>query len=214
MIPSAWLKSLPNRNLSTPLSIVATVLLSFSHVAFGTALDDFLTGAVSPDAQELRGKLSYWLELAKTAPEPQDRGIAVANLQFLAWLLLDLPGATPAAMQLLDEWVLPNAALLRSQPQTSACSWESVTFGAYASYKRVGDAPRQKRVLELISSQARDPGLRNMAILRLAGLSVDAGDLRQALEIATKADAWGEFSKERSLLIEYCRQKLKEQTSR
>lgn len=177
-------------------------------------MDDFLTGRVSPDAQELREKLSYWLEQAKAAPKPEDRGVAVANLQFLAWMLLDAPSATPAAMELLDKWVLPNGAFLRSQPETSACSWENVFYGAYASYKRVGDPARQKRVLEIISSQARNPGLRNMAILRLAGLSVDAGDLRQALEIATKADAWGEFSSARASLIAYCKQKLKEQMTR
>ena len=176
-----------------------------------SALNDFLGGQIPPVEQESCEKLSYWLRQSKTASRVDDRGIAIGNLQFIAWQLLDIPDATPVALELLDGRVLPNGVLLRSQPKTSACSWENVFLGAYACYKRMGDLVRQKRVLELISSQACDPGVRNMAILRLSGLRIDAGDLKQAIAIASKADATGELSSARASLIEDCTEQLKKQ---
>jgi hypothetical protein len=35
-----------------------------------------------------REDVAGWLEKARTAPLPQDRGIAIANLQNCAWVLL------------------------------------------------------------------------------------------------------------------------------
>ena len=139
----------------------ASVLAEFST----SALTDFLTGRIAPEVSEFgeirmtREDVAGWLEKARTAPLPHDRGIAIANLQNCAWVLLDVPATKPAALELLNVWVLPNVTLLRSQPRTSACSWENVVTGAYACYKRAGDPQRERGVLELLSTQARDPAV-------------------------------------------------------
>ncbi|MGA7213262.1 MAG: hypothetical protein WBX20_03560, partial [Terrimicrobiaceae bacterium] len=166
------------------------------------ALTDFLPGRIAPEVSEsgeirmTRKDVATWMEKARTARQPRDRGIAIANLQNCAWVLLSIPGAKPAALELLNLWVMPNVTSLRSQPRTS--SYENVVTGAYASYRQAGDAHGQRRVLELLSTQARDPRLRDLALLRLAGLKAAEGNLTDAIEIARKADARGEFAQPRA----------------
>jgi hypothetical protein len=101
-----------------------------------------LAGHIAPEVLEFgeirmtRADISDWLKRLRTTRRPQEQGIAVANLQNSAWMLLDVPAARPAAIELLDQWVLPNATLLRGLPRSSACSWENVIMGAYACYKK------------------------------------------------------------------------------
>ena len=64
-------------------------------------------------------------------------------------------------------------------------------MGAYACYKQAGDAQGERRVLELLSTQARDPGLRDLALLRLAGLKAAEGNVKDAIDIARRADSNG-----------------------
>jgi hypothetical protein len=127
---------------------------------------------------------------------------------------VSVPGAKPAAIELLNHWVLPNVTLLRSQPRTSACSYENVVMGAYACYKQAGDAKGERRVLELLSTQARDPGLRDLALIRLAGLKATEGKLTEAIEIARRTDARGELAEPRAKLIKTWQQELKEKRAR
>ena len=194
----------------------ASVLAEFST----SALTDFLTGRIAPEVSEFgeirmtREDVAGWLKKARTAPLPHDRGIAIANLQNCAWVLLDVPAAKPAALELLNVWVLPNVTLLRSQPRTSACSWENVVTGAYACYKRAGDPQRERRVLELLSTQARDPGLRDLAVLRLAGLKAAEGNLKEAIELARRADSRGELTRPQAKLIKTWQEQLKEKRAR
>ena len=184
------------------------------------ALTDFLTGRIAPDLSEFgeirmtREDVAGWLEKARTARRPQDRGIAIANLQNCAWVLLDVPGAKPAALELLNLWVLPNVTLLRSQPRTSACSYENVVMGAYACYKQAGDAHGERRALELLSTQARDAGLRDLALLRLAGLRAAEGNLKEAMDIARRTDSRGELAQPRAKLMKTWQEKLKAKRAR
>jgi hypothetical protein len=114
------------------------------------ALTDFLAGRIAAEASEFgeirmtRKDVATWMEKARTARLPHDRGIAIANLQNCAWVLLEVPGAKPAAIELLNQWVLPNVALLRSQLRTSACSYEHVVMGAYACLQASGRCTRGK----------------------------------------------------------------------
>ncbi len=82
-------------------------------------------------------------------------------------------------------------------------------MGAYACYQKAGDTHGERRTLELLSTQARDPGLRDLAILRLAGLKADQGYLKEAIEIARKTNSRGEFSEQRTRLVETWQQELK-----
>ena len=82
-------------------------------------------------------------------------------------------------------------------------------MGAYACYERVDDVHGKRRTLELLSTQARDPGLRDLALLRLAGLKADQGQLREAIDIARKSDSRGEFFEHRARLLELWQQELK-----
>jgi hypothetical protein len=86
--------------------------------------------------------------------------------------------------------------------------------GAYASYQKAGDPQGERRVLELLSTQARDPGVRDLAILRLAGLKADQGNLKEAIEIARKSDSRGEFFEHRARLLELWQQELKAKKTR
>jgi hypothetical protein len=184
------------------------------------ALGDFLAGRIAPEVSEFgeirmtRKDVSTWMEKTKTARQPRDRGIAIANLQNCAWVLLSVPGAKPAALELLNHWVVPNVTVLRSLPRASACSYENVVLGAYASYREAGDAQGERRVLELLTTQARDSGLRDLALLRLAGLKAAEGNLRDAIEIARKADSRGELAQPRAKLMETLRKRLKEKRPR
>ena len=200
------------------LSVAGLWLLAPSGLAgvSNGALADFLTGRIAPGVSEFgeirmtRKDVATWIEKARTARQPRDRGIAIANLQNCAWVLLSVPDAKPAALELLNQWVVPNVTMLRNLPRTSACSYENVVTGAYASYKQAGDVQGERRVLELLSTQARDPGLRDLALLRLAGLRAAEGNLRDAIEIARKADSRGELAQPRAKLMESLRRKLKE----
>jgi hypothetical protein len=184
------------------------------------ALTAFLSGHIAPEASEFgeirmtRNDVAGWMQKARTARLPHDRGIAIANLQNCAWVLVNVPGARPAAIELLNQWVLPNVTLLRSQPRTSACSYEHVVMGAYACYKQAGDAQGERRVLELLSTQARDPGLRDLAMLRLAGLKATQGQFKEAIDIARRADSRGELAQPRAKLIESLQRKLKDKKAR
>ena len=91
---------------------------------------------------------------------------------------------------------------------------ESRRTGAYACYKRAGDPQRERRVLELLSTQARDPGLRDLAVLRLAGLKAAEGNLKEAIELARRVDAREELARPRAKLIKTWQEQLKEKRAR
>ena len=164
------------------------------------ALSDFLEGRIAPqvsafgETRVTRKDVAAWMDKARMARQPRDRGIAIANLQNCAWVLLSVPEAKPAAIELLDQWVMPNVTWLRGLPRTSACSYENVVFGAYACYRQADDSRGERRVLELLSTQAREPGLRDLATLRLAAIRAAEGKLREAIEIARRTDSRGEFA--------------------
>ncbi len=86
--------------------------------------------------------------------------------------------------------------------------------GAYASYKKASDIHGERRVLELLSTQARDPGLRDLAILRLAELKAAQGNLDEAIATARKSDCRGEFGEPRAKLLESWQQELKAKRTR
>ena len=69
-----------------------------------------------------RADIAQWLQKLRTAKQPQERGVAVSNLQNCAWVLLDTPQTVPVALEILNQWVMPNATLVRAVPRTSACS--------------------------------------------------------------------------------------------
>jgi hypothetical protein len=179
------------------------------------ALRDFLEGRIAPEVSEFgetrltRKDVASWMEKARTARQPRDRGIAIANLQNCAWVLLSVPEAKPVAIELLDQWVMPYVPLLRSLPRASACSYENVVFGAYACYRQAGNSQGERRVLELLSTQAREPGLRDLAILRLASIRAAEGNLREAIEIARRTDSRGEFAELRAKIMKTFQEELK-----
>jgi hypothetical protein len=179
-----------------------------------------LAGQIAPEVHEFgeirmtRSDVSAWLTKLRTARMPAERGIAVANLQNCAWVLLDTPETIPVALEILNQWVMPNATLMRAIPRNSACSWENTIQGAYASYQKAGDPQGERRVLELLSTQARDPGLRDLAILRLASLKADQGNLKEAIDIARKSDSRGELFEHRARLLEIWQQELKAKETR
>jgi hypothetical protein len=184
------------------------------------ALNRFLAGQIAPDVHEFgeirmsRADIAQWLQKLRTAKQPRERGVAVANLQNCAWVLLDTPATIPVALEILNQWVMPNATLMRSAPRTSACSWENTIQGAYASYQKAGDPQGERRVLELLSTQARDPGLRDLATLRLASLKAEQGNLKEAIDIARKSDSRGELLEHRTRLLETWQQELKAKKTR
>jgi hypothetical protein len=183
-------------------------------------LSAFLSGQIAPEATEFgeirmtRKEVADWMQEARSARLPGERALAIANLQNCAWVLLSVPGANRAALELLNQWVLPQVTLLRSQPRTSACSYEHVVMGAYACYKQAGDAEGQRRALELLSTQARDAGLRDLALLRLAGLKANRGQFNEAIDLARRTDSRGELARPRAKLIESLQRKLKEKRAR
>jgi hypothetical protein len=183
------------------------------------ALNQFLAGQIAPNLHEFgeirmtRADVSQWLQKLRTARQPQERGVAVANLQNCAWVLLDTPETVPVALEILNQWVMPNVTLLRSKPRTSACSWENVVQGAYACYKKAGDAHGERRVLELLSTQARDPELRDLATIRLAGLKASQGSLKEAIDVVRKTDPKGELAEPRAKLLQAWQQQLQPRKS-
>jgi hypothetical protein len=95
-------------NRAAAVLAVASLWLAVPLVVaeFSTgALADFLTGRIAPEVSEFgeirmtRKDVAGWLEKARTARRPQDRGIAIANLQNCAWVLLDVPGEKAAAIE-------------------------------------------------------------------------------------------------------------------
>lgn len=180
-----------------------------------SALSDFLEGRIAPEVSEFgqtrmtRKDVAAWMERARMARQPKDRGVAIANLQNCAWILLSIPETKPAAIELLDQWVMPNVTWLRGLPRNSACSYENVVFGAYACYRQAGDSRGERRVLELLSTQAREPGLRDLAILRLAAIRAAEGKLREAIEIARRTDSRGEFAELRAKFMKTFQEELK-----
>ena len=95
-------------------SILISVLLTVSPARSelpNQALNQFLAGQIAPDRHEFgeiqmtRADVAQWLQQLRTARQPQERGIAVANLQNCAWVLLDAPETLPVALELLNQWV-------------------------------------------------------------------------------------------------------------
>lgn len=207
----------PSRRAAGALAVA--LLWAFSPPCgadFSTrALSDFLEGRTAPEVSEFgetrvtRNDVAAWMERARTARQPKERGVAIANLQNCAWVLLSVPEAKPAAIELLDRWVMPNVTWLRGLPRTSACSYENVVFGAYACYRQAGDSRGETRVLELLSTQAREPGLRDLATLRLAALRAAEGKLREAIEIVRRTDSRGEFAELRAKFMKTLQEELK-----
>ena len=216
MLPSRGIRN-PYSCLRAPLLITAFLLPVILRAVEPPrhALSQFLAGQIAPEVQEFgpirmkREDISEWLKKLRTARLPAERGIAVANLQNCAWVLLDLPATAPVALELLNQWVLPSATFLRTLPRTSACSWENVMMGAYASYKKAGDPHGQRRVLDLLSTQARDPELRDLATLRLGGIKATQGSLKEAIDIVRKSDPKGKLAEPRANLLQNWQEQLK-----
>ena len=51
-----------------------------------------------------RADIAQWLQKLRTAKQPRERGVAVANLQNCAWVLLDTPATVPVALEILNQW--------------------------------------------------------------------------------------------------------------
>jgi hypothetical protein len=81
--------------------------------------------------------------------------------------------------------------------------------GRLCCYKKAGDPHGERRVLELLSTQARDPGLRDLATLRLAGLKAGQGSLKEAIDIVRKSDPKGELAEPRAKLLQTWQEQLK-----
>jgi hypothetical protein len=228
MIPQTPVQSVLHRSAAMftrwAVIIAATGFSPLAHISAAqiatSALSEFLAGRIAPEVSEFgeirmtRQDVVLWTEKARTARQPRDIGIAIANLQNCAWNLLSVPETKPVALELLTQWVLPNVTLLRSLPRTSACSYENVVFGAYACYKQAGDIQGQRRVLDLLSTQARDPGLRDLATLRLAGLKAAEGNFKAAIDVARRTDARGEFAGARTKLVKTWEKELKDRSKR
>ena len=58
-----------------------------------------------------RADISQWLHKLRTAKQPRERGVAVANLQNCAWVLLDTPATIPVALEILNQWGMRYIAL-------------------------------------------------------------------------------------------------------
>ena len=73
-------------------------------------LNQFLAGQIAPDVHEFgeirmsRADIAQWLQKLRTAKQPQERGVAVSNLQNCAWVLLDTPQTVPVALEILNQW--------------------------------------------------------------------------------------------------------------
>ena len=192
------------RRAFLPVILLAVLCCRVDGLAGPNALAAFLGGETAPEVREFgsfsREAIASLLQKLRRVAG-KERAMAVGNLQHCAWIMLDTPAAVPAAIELLDVWIVPQVGCLRSLPGTSGCSWERVVSRAYASYKKAGHANGERRTLELLSTQARDPGLRDLAFLRLAGLKAASGDLPGAIGLARKCNPNGEFARAREQLI-------------
>ena len=78
------------------MGVLLTAIAGRSELA-GQALNQFLAGQIAPEVHEFgeirmtRADISGWLQKLRTAKQPQERGVAVANLQNCAWVLLEFP---------------------------------------------------------------------------------------------------------------------------
>jgi hypothetical protein len=91
------------------LSILLTSFPGRSELP-NQVLNQFLAGQIAPDRHEFgeirmtRADVSQWLQKLRTAKQPQERGVAVSNLQNCAWVLLDTPQTVPVALEILNQW--------------------------------------------------------------------------------------------------------------
>ncbi len=114
--PFCWMRNAYYHFLgpSIVMGVLLTAIAGRSELA-GQALNQFLADQIAPEVHEFgeiritRADISQWLQRLRTAKQPQERGVAVANLQNCAWVLLDTPETRPVALELLDRWVIPNA---------------------------------------------------------------------------------------------------------
>ncbi len=96
-----------------PFILLSILLTSFSGRSElpNQVLNQFLAGQIAPDRHEFgeirmtRAGVSQWLQKLRTAKQPQERGVAVSNLQNCAWVLLDTPQTVPVALEILNQWV-------------------------------------------------------------------------------------------------------------
>ena len=111
--PGAFASS-PKPLLPAPLpfilpSILLTAFPGRSELS-NQVLNQFLAGQIAPDRHEFgeirmtRADISQWLQKLRTAKQPQERGVAVSNLQNCAWVLLDTPPTVPVALEILNQW--------------------------------------------------------------------------------------------------------------
>jgi hypothetical protein len=123
-----------------------------------------------PWSQDDRPEIAIprWTKLLKEGKPDKERAIAVGNLAGVADSMANVPEAQAAAMELMDQHVMPNVAVTKRVDRTLFCSWRGTLLDCVNVYKKLGNRKAERDCLELFINGAELPKDQDFGIYLLA----------------------------------------------
>lgn len=112
----------------------------------------------------------------------QEKGIAVANLAFIARRMSHHTLAQPASHELLEKWVMPNMEYTRGFRLSSACSWRKVMLHCITAYGELSDREKEEACMKQFYEANYQNGDRDLMVYMLAYQQARHGDYQHAMK--------------------------------
>lgn len=137
----------PSLTFSSVRSLLATSFFFSATLALHAgALEDYLSDPpVVGDAPWYNTTLPedfippHLKTLGDEGATDRQRGIAVANLTFIASQMAEFKESKAAANELMNRYVMPNLYFTKSVEPSNSCSWRQTLIAAGTVYQALGD---------------------------------------------------------------------------
>lgn len=186
------------------------IALTACGVTYADPLEDYLT---KPPAIEM----PPWREdeaPEKMIPIYQQRfndekspsrakGIALANLAYIARQMSQVESARLAAADLLERIVMPNLDYTRKVEPTNACSWRQTLMSCKNTYQNLGNSKAAQKCLILFRDEIQSPDDKDLAIYLLAYEYAKTEEYQTSIETIQSLAPDSRFAKDRQKLINY-----------
>ncbi len=149
-----------------------------------------------------------WQKQLKEAKTDTDRAIAVGNLEITAARMATLPVAQAAAMELMDQHVMPNVEVTKSVDRTLFCSWRRLMLDCANVYKKLGNIKAERRCLEMYIEGVDLPQDRDFGLYLLAHHMAAQENYAEAIQTIQKVRDDGHMSESKKFIIPKWSKKL------
>ena len=184
---------------------ILTSAMSAPHLQAGP-LDDYLA---MPEAEwesrpafgPYQAAIPKYQQAFHKATRDYDKGMAVANLAFIALELARDEKTHEVARELAGTWVVPNLKTTLEIEQTSTCCWRRTVMRCANLYRLIGQPDMERDCLALLYRGNRREGDQDLAVYLLAYQQAGQGEFKKAIDTINHLNPESKWAANRDKLI-------------